>query len=96
MSTTIETTSGAAATACSAVRRTAARPGASSERMNGAMWAMPSRHATSSAGVASPVGTAVVCACTRVNPAAAAHLASSFGSLARDPGWRLVCQAGGR
>ena len=64
--------------------------------MNGATWAMPSRHDTRSAGVASPVGTAVMCACTRLNPAAAAHLASTFGSLARDPGARFVCQVGGR
>ena len=47
---------------------------------------MPRRHDTSSAGVASPVGTAVVYACTRVNPAAAAYLASTFRSPARDPG----------
>ena len=64
--------------------------------MNGAKWAMPSRHDTSSAGVASPVGTAVVRTRTRVNPAAAARPASACGSLARDPGARAVYQAGGR
>ena len=99
MSTTIETTSGpvpvAAATACSATRRTAARPGASSERRNGATWAMPSRHETSSAGVARPVGTDIVRTWTRVNPAAAALSARIPGSLARDPGARAAYQAGG-
>ena len=99
MSTTIETTSGpvsvTAATARSAARRTAARPAASSERRNGAWWAMPSRHDASWAGVARPVGTAVVFTRTRVNPAAAACPASTSGSLARDPGARAAYQAGG-
>ena len=64
--------------------------------MNGAKWAMPSRHDTSSAGVASPVGTSVVRARTRVEPPAAAPSASTSGSLARDPGASAVYQAGGR
>ena len=57
---------------------------------------MPSRQDTSSAGVASPVGTAVVRTRTRVNPAAAAPSASTCGSLAREPGARAVYQPGGR
>ena len=97
MSTSIETVSGPVpATACSAACLSAARSGASSEPRNGAKWAMPSRHAASSAGVASPVGTAVMRARTSVKPAAAALAASACGSLARVPGESTVCQAGGR
>ena len=46
-------------------------------------------------GVARPVGTDTVRACTRVNPAAAALSARTWGSPARDPGARTAYQPGG-
>ena len=48
-------------TAVSAARRNEIRRAAVSEPTNGATWAMPSRHAASSAGRDSPVSTVIVC-----------------------------------
>jgi hypothetical protein len=96
----METTRGPVpVTARSAARRAAARAAgsaAASELTNGATWAMPSRQATSSAGVLSPVGTAITEVRTRAKPAAAACPASSAGSPARDPGASDAYHAGGR
>src|SRR6185312_8214716 len=84
VSTITETTSGAMpVTAPSAARRSSAWRAGSSELTKGAMLAMPSRQDASSAGVASPVGTAAVRSRTRRKPAAAASPASWSGSSAR-------------
>ena len=95
----METTSGPMpATAPSAARRSSARRAGSSELTNGAMLAMPSRQDASSAGVASPVGTAAVRSRTRRKPAAAASPASRSGSPACGSVSRLsrTYHAGGR
>ena len=61
VSTSMSTTSGPVpVTAASAARRSSARRAAVSELTNGATWAMPSRHAASSAGRDSPVSTVIV------------------------------------
>jgi hypothetical protein len=97
VSTSIETDSGPVpATARSAARRTEAAPATPSERRNGATWAMPSRHAASSAGAASPVGTVTTDVRTASQPAAAASRASASGSPPRDPGVSDPYHAGGR
>ena len=87
----MDTTSGAGPGHRRAAAAGAARPpsGPGSEPTNGATWAMPSRHAASSAGRDHPGPPRSSAAGRRLNPAAAASRPTAAGSLAHGSVSRL-------